>query len=218
MGSLNLNKGGVVGERALISSIVIIVMVCMFTQASGQEFAVRPCAKLGFTLSAPTQEELGYDPPVWDEDYNLFFFGLGAQVMYYWPGIGVGADMGFQPLYTADFNLPGSIENRFVESERLFHLLGVAELTGMKPFLLQFGLGLYIRSWESEYIWAGETYEEYDDTEQGLGFMVAGGTDIPVSDIISVPIMARFDMVLPDGLVIPLSVSSGLTIHLGGLK
>jgi hypothetical protein len=192
-----------------------------------RSFSLRPYAKMGMLLTPPSAADLGYievDGGNLDEllDVATANFGGGIQLLFSLnpeKTIHFGVDLGAQKLYSSVFDLGTSdiisvdVHN---ENEFAFYLLGLLELRAPRsPLFFQAGAGIHLVSWYWDYTYSGyhDEYTEESGLEVSMGFLLAGGFDIPVSERMSVPIMLRMDGLMRYGMLLNASLSIGLSFH-----
>ena len=192
-----------------------------------RSFSLRPYAKMGVLLTPPSAADLGYievDGGNLDEllDVATANFGGGVQLLFSLnpeKTIHFGVDLGAQKLYSSVFDLGTSdiisvdVHN---ENEFAFYLLALLELRAPRsPLFFQVGAGMHLVSWYWDYTYSGlhDEYTEESGLEANLGFLLAGGFDIPVNERISVPIMLRMDGLMRYGMLLNASLSIGLSFH-----
>ncbi len=191
-------------------------------------FSFRPYAKMGMLLTPPSAADLGYievDGGNLDEllDVATANFGGGIQLLFSLnpeKTMHVGFDLGAQKLFSSVFTLETSdivYEDVHHENEFAFYLLALLELRSRRsPVFFQAGAGMHLVSWYWDYTYSGKYHDEYTEEsglEVSMGFLLAGGFDIPVTEKISVPIMLRMDGLMRYGMLFNLSLSIGLSFH-----
>lgn len=193
-----------------------------------KSFSLRPYVKLGMLLTPPSAADLGYvevDGGNLDEflDVAAANFGGGGQLLFSMnpeKTMHIGVDVGAQKLFSSVYTLDTSdivyldVHN---EKEFAFYLLGLLELRSRRsPLFFQAGAGIHLVSWYWDYTYSGKYHDEYTEEsglEVNMGFLLAGGFDIPVNDRVSVPIMLRMDGVMRYGTLLNASLSIGLSFH-----
>jgi len=193
-----------------------------------RSFSFRPYAKMGMLLTPPSAADLGYievDGGNLDEllDVATANFGGGVQLLFSLnpeKTMHVGVDLGAQKLFSSVFTLDTSdivYEDIHHENEFAFYLLALLELRSRRsPVFFQAGAGMHLVSWYWDYTYSGKYHDEYTEEsglEVNMGFLLAGGFDIPVNERISVPIMLRMDGLMRYGMLLNLSLSIGLSFH-----
>jgi len=193
-----------------------------------KSFSLRPYAKMGMLLTPPSAADLGYievDGGNLDEllDVATANFGGGIQLLFSLNPentMHVGFDLGAQKLFSSVFTLETSdivYEDIHNENEFAFYLLALLELRSRRsPVFFQAGAGMHLVSWYWDYTYSGKYHDEYTEEsglEVSMGFLLAGGFDIPVNERISVPIMLRMDGLMRYGMLLNVSLSIGLSFH-----
>lgn len=193
-----------------------------------RSFSLRPYAKMGMLLTPPSAAGLGYievDGGNLDEllDVATANFGGGVQLLFSLNpenSMRVGVDLGAQKLFSSVFTLETSdivYEDVHNENEFAFYLLALLELRSRRsPVFFQAGAGMHLVSWYWDYTYSGKYHDEYTEEsglEVNMGFLLAGGFDIPVNERISVPIMLRMDGLMRYGMLLNVSLSIGLSFH-----
>ncbi len=170
---------------------VLFILTFMFVlgitfSANAETVKIRPYFALG-----------GTSADVNVQDGSKFAWGLGAQVefnivpkIFY-----LGVELGYVHCYTYERDATGA-ESKYGALD----LLCVAEVNFLKMLVIQVGAGPYF------------SVEDNDGIHFGL--MIGAGVDIPVSSMVSIPIMARFDFIFDNITVIPIRVMSGVTIKI----
>jgi hypothetical protein len=75
---------------------------------------------------------------------------------------------------------------------------------------------MHFVAWYWDYTYEGKYHSEYKEEtglDATLGLLLTGGFDIPVSERVSMPIMARVDGLMRYGMLLTFSVSIGLTFR-----
>ncbi len=216
-------------SRKLTVIVVALLLGAVTAVAAEQTVSVRPYLQFGRLMSAPSADDLGYedvDGASLEEylDVDKGTMGGGAQLLFVvGPQLKVGADLGFRKLYDSRFDTGASdldyiYESYQTDKESTIYLMGVAQYSLLdSPVFLQGGLGMHLVFWTwekkhwSEY---GRDDKESSDTEVGLGFMVAGGVNLPVHENLSFPIMLRIDYMFRHGSMIPVSLMAGASFNL----
>lgn len=193
-----------------------------------KSFSLRPYAKMGMLLTPPSAADLGYievDGGNLDEllDVATANFGGGIQLLFSLNPentMHVGFDLGAQKLFSSVFTLETSdivYEDIHNENEFAFYLLALLDLRSRRsPVFFQAGAGMHLVSWYWDYTYSGKYHDEYTEEsglEVSMGFLLAGGFDIPVNERISVPIMLRMDGLMRYGMLLNVSLSIGLSFH-----
>ena len=187
---------------------------------------IRPYLRVGFLLTPPSADDLGYE--IVDDvvdldqflDVNKGNFGAGVQIFLPLsknPSLKWGLDIGAQKLFSSRFetdasDLPYVDEDYHLDSEYDIYLLAIAELTPAgSPFFVQGGAGGHFVKWSYEYNYESD-YQSKHETGGGMefcfGLMGAAGTSLRINDRISLPISLRLDGLLRYGLL----VSAGLVV------
>lgn len=100
------------------------------------------------------------------------------------------------------------------ESGVRFLLLAQYSLAGI--FFIQGGLGPHLTFWTYHYEYHG-VYEDSSEDENGagvnLGLMAACGADFPVTKNISIPLYFRIDLLFRYGIMVPVTLNSGITFR-----
>jgi Bacterial SH3 domain len=199
-----------------------------FPTSRKRSFSFRVYSKSGMLLTPPSATDLGYssvDNVSLEEylDLAAFNFGGGVQLLFSLNPentMNFGLDLGAQKLFSSIFDTGTSdivYEDIHHENEFSFYLLGLFELRSpQSPLFFQVGVGMHCVYWSWDYTYSGKysnAYEEDSGLEVNVGFLLAGGFDIPVNDKISVPVMLRMDGLMRYGVLLNLSLSIGLSFH-----
>ena len=219
---------------------VILILVCTVSFVHSQgNMLLRPYVKVGYLLSGPSANDLGYvivgggDPNQY-LDVNRVNYGLGAQFVFgstLFPiepfQSGLGFDVGFQKIFSSKYDLKneGSLgasgviyEDNHIDRENEASLLCLLELRHRStPLMLQAGIGLHMVFWQWEYNYSSNNSTSYDSesgTGTSLGLMAAGGWNIPITNRMKLPIMVRIDGIARYGMETILSACVGFPFTL----
>ncbi len=197
--------------------------------AGQKKFSFRPYLRAGLLLTPPSANDLGFKSVDANSDLDQFLtvkkgnFGAGLQMFLPLsknPSLKWGLDFGAQKLFSSRFdlgiqNIPGIYEDYHLESEYEIYLLAIVELTPAgSPFFIQGGAGGHFVKWSYEFNFEGQ-YDSEHKTGGGMdfnfGLMAAAGTNLRISDGISLPVsirleyLARYGALLTAGLVVGFS-------------
>jgi len=77
-------------------------------------------------------------------------------------------------------------------------------------------MGPRITLWTYNYEYLGrygDTYKDDRGVKVNFGIMAAGGAYIPVSKSVTIPIYVRMEMLFRYGIIVPLTINSGITVR-----
>lgn len=205
--------------------MVIVLLTGTIFEVNAQGLTLRVIPKIGTTLIHPSIEDLDYGEGYRKENFSIANLGLTAQILKNFNNVKFGAEFGLQSLWSAEISAEQEDwsyiqESRWNEKRSDIHILGIVELPMRNNIILQGGIGIHSVFYEatytylSDYIKDGSEDEEYSGAGIALGMMVSGGVNLPVSENISIPILARLDMITYEGLMMPLSLMVGLSFNL----
>jgi hypothetical protein len=199
--------------------------------AGKPSFLIRPYLKVGFLLTPPSADDLGYVSADAGGDLDQYLtvnkgnFGAGLQVFLpvaLAPSLKLGLDVGFHKLFSSRFDT-GAADISFIyedydeDSDYDVHVLGLAEMVpNGSPFFLQGGLGGHFVhwSWTENY---ESKYQSIHETKSGtdfvLGLMAAAGTSLKVGDRVSLPISIRLDYLFRYGSLLTAGLVVGLSFR-----
>ncbi len=200
-------------RKTLICSVVLVLAFAGMLQA-GIGFGIRPLLLIGKTLNAPTLEEMDYAhlfdrPP----DWKTLSYGVSVQFMFKTGAFRFGLDVGIQSLYISEVSAVADSSEKAVEAAG--HTLGVIEFNPLRLLIFQVGFGAYGIRWA--FISEGGGVDLEDDSGIVLhpGVMLAGGINIPLGRHLSVPIMARADLIFVEGGIrAPITLAFGFSFNL----
>lgn len=188
------------------------------SSASGAGVSLRAMLRGGAIPVHPSTEDLDYEG--YADDFSTGFFGLAGQIMVTLGAVNVGAEAGFQSLWSAEFTLDQGFDRGSVwqEDRSDVYFLGILELAGMEPLILQGGAGVHVIFWEDTYEFRGNFSSQYSEDSGvliGGGVMGSAGANIPVSENIGFIIMGRIDAIAyEEGFMLPVSANAGLSLTL----
>lgn len=215
-------------RRCIVVAVGLLAFLAIsasLAQAAGT-ITLRPYGKFGYLLTSPSASDLGYvlvDGGDLDDylDVSKTNYGAGVQIFLgqneSWvkgASVRYGIDVGFQKLFSSEFQAydTGTSTTVQKDGERDFYMLGLVELVPSgKPFFLQAGLGLNLVfwSWESEHEGYSYEYDSSSGTGTNLGFMIAGGMNLPLGKELSLPVMIQLNNILRYGLTSSAAVVVG---------
>ena len=211
----------------LLALVLIIWQSNIYCQETSRNFSVRPYVQMGFTAAVPTLEELGYlvvDGPPLSEDHrkvDALSYGLGIQALYGKGNCKFGLEIGGMRLFKSTVILDNTDVNlgisTNIDREMTSQILVIAQGSLAGIFFAEAGIGPRITLWTYSYEYLGRygnTYEDDWGVKVNFGIMAAGGVDIPISRSISIPIYVRMDMLFRYGVIVPLTINSGITVRL----
>jgi hypothetical protein len=210
----------------VIASLILAALVGFCAQPADAGL-IRPYAKLGYVLSTPSAEDLGFvlvDGGSLDDalDKSSVNYGLGLQLVFPLQNTWIektetrlGLDMGFQKIFAYEFQASDA-SSLWTGDEYDFYILGVAEFAlADSPFFFQGGLGLHFVLWQEDQEFEG-TYSYSYDAESGtstqFGIAFAGGMNLQAGEKMKVPIVVQLDNIFVHDYMPTLSVMAGLTI------
>jgi len=207
---------------ALRTAITITAISCITFTAVSQT-SIIPYARVGYLVTPPSVEDLGFSGAVSEDllDVNGLGYGAGAQFTF---GIGQGfvRSLGFEIAmnwlmsYTYEGD-PGA-SSRWEGEEYSVSVLALVEFRPKgSPIILMAGLGGHSATFNESREFSGTyTYEYESDTYNDFSFalMLAGGVDLPLGTSVSMPLMARFDILDRYSSYIVLSASIGVRFKL----
>lgn len=129
------------------------------------------------------------------DDWDTLKSGGGLQGLYEaYPGISFGVDLAFIHAYW--------FEKIYGYDVEYLNLLGIGEYQHW-VFIFQAGMGPYFGTGANE--------------DTGFGFMLGGGVDIPINEMLAVALLVRLDLILEnayngDGTTFMPSFMGGLTV------
>lgn len=196
------------------------------TNNSDNRMIIAPYFSIGVTAIPPSAEDLEYDyPDLYERDMNPLAIGGGMQMLFalkkLWIGFDVGAKRTFNSTSSYDMELIYSTGySTQIDKETTINILFLTEYKLSDLFFLQGGLGPYMTSWFYSYeytnpeYYSSYDYNEYTGTKWNFGIMLAGGADLPITDVISIPLYLRFDIMFRYGVMIPITLNSGVRFKL----
>lgn len=187
---------------------------------------ISPYFSIGVTAAAPSLEDLEfYYSDLYERDLNPLAIGGGIQALFavksVWLGVDIGAKKTFKSTASYDMDLiysTGYTEQ--IDKETAVNILFLAQYDLNSYLFLQGGLGTYMSSWFYSYEYRNSDYYdsydyvEYTGTGWNFGLMLAGGTHFPITENIFIPLYLRFDLMFRYGIMVPITVNSGITIAL----
>ena len=213
-------------RQLLIFSVAVLICVMLFPVA-GSSTIIRPYGKVGYLLSTPSAEDLGFvlvgggslDDALESSNMN---YGLGVQMLHTLQNSWIkktktrlGIDIGAQKLWGYEFQADEGT-TKWVGDEYDFYFVGLMEFAlENSPLFFQAGLGLHVVFWSEESEFEGTYSSEYDsDSGSGtnFGFVLAAGVDLPVNEKIKVPIILQLDNIFRYDLMTTLSLMAGVSI------
>ena len=206
---------------------VVVLMFVMLIPEAGNSTIIRPYGKVGYLLSTPSAEDLGFvlvDGGSMDDalESSNTTYGFGVQMLHTlentWikkTNTRVGIDIGAQKLWHYEFQASDE-STEWIGDEYDFYFMGLIEFAiENSPLFFQGGLGLHIVFWSEESEFEG-TYSYESDSDSGSGtnfsFMLAAGVDLPVNEKLKVPIILQLDNIFRYDLMPTLSVLAGVSI------
>jgi hypothetical protein len=188
------------------------------SSASAAGISLRGMLRGGAIPVHPSVEDLDYEG--YADDFSTGFFGLAGQLMVTLGAVNVGVEAGYQGLWSAEFTLDQGFDRGSVwdEDRSDVYILGILELAGMQPIILQGGAGVHVVFWEDTYEFRGNFSSQYSEDNGvliGGGVMGGAGVNIPVSENIGFIIMGRIDAIAyEEGFMLPVSANAGLSLTL----
>jgi hypothetical protein len=178
----------------------------------------------GVALTAPSAEDLDFRLVGGSADElpfetNRAVYGLGVQVLLDLDRLRIGADLGWQKLFSSRMDLSYSdMMDVSEDRESSIRVLGLAEYTlADGPLFFQAGAGLHFVRWDYSYEFSGRWSSE--DREEGgfevsPGVMGGAGMELHLGPSLKVPVMARLDCIFRYGMILTGSVAAGLSFEL----
>jgi len=212
----------------------IIVALIVFS-AAGSSIAqlglnVRLLGRFGMTMEEPSLLELDYvaaaenDPDYsLSQNMNTTNYGGGIQIVTKHRIIRLGIDIGVQRLFESKVNgverdadkVPVQVvEFEWTDSDLAINAGAFLEFAPRSWMLFQIGLNVYQIYNRYLDVEEGETLHDITEWIPTAGFMVAAGLNIPISRRISIPILARADIIYRYGIIFPVHVNAGLGLKL----
>lgn len=219
-------------KRSRKKTIIALTIMANLLVISGmRSFAegvtVRAYGDFGVCLLPPDGLDLGYvagsDNHTYIDEtnstYDLFEYGGGVQALY-----GVSADWkaGLDAGIKYGFGMDAAINSdlslqQYSDDSYWADLCAVVERSGVGPFFVQAGAGLFLNIWTYFYYYdsniSGDTSSEASDgVKPKLGCFAAIGKDIPLRGTTKLFCSVRVDAILVYGLTLPVTACVGLSL------
>ncbi len=185
---------------------LFFILLMNISASSHAVIKLRPYGTIGYTVT-----DTHYLDQIDSIDVRKLSWGFSVQAFYYLSkSIGVGLDTGYNQIWAYKQTVSGRTYKASISA------VNISAVFEYSPsiLVLQAGLGYYINT--------GSYYDALEDVGAGFGFMFAIGVEIPISKTISIPILAKIDMIFLDhwqnayaewgGNSVPFRLMTGVTI------
>lgn len=176
--------------------ILFLAFLFLFTDSNyayNSFLKVRPFTTLGYTAGENVNVGNG----------SLLSYRIGIQPLYQLTRyFAIGADIGYIHSYKTSYDSSSHSDSQSKFTKAAFlHTNVVADFSFYNnTFVIQGGIGPYFGAADNS-------------SETAIGFFLASGFDIPLfnSRVVSMPIMARFEFILGEYDLAPITMFTGLT-------
>jgi len=204
--------------ESMRKAIFITLFMMLGINVSAQKLiSVTPYGGIGLNLLPPTLSDLQYVGISGEEvRRNIIVSDLGVQFLAELGERKVGVDFGGGTLFVNRVILDQGVgTSNHLDQEWDIYLKAYLQQDMGGDLFWQLGLGPHFTPWYYSYYYESNNYTDVYDQYGGIattfGIVGAVGSRAPLSSTMSLQLMAKLDIIFQYGIMVPFTVTAGLT-------